>query len=550
MNTFLLVSLFCAAFTSQASGLKRPRGDGIKSVPEKDAQRERIRDQRLTTISIPGNVVDDRVKSKSPNDDDSTKIVNGVDASPGEFPHQAQLLYNGAHRCGGSLVHACYMLTAKHCVSGLDKADLTVRLGEHKRSDSDPFMTEHTVVVIIQHPYIDVALLIITPSADLANIRINTIPLASVTPSVGTNATVTGWGQTESMVSMTLADVLQKVSIPIADPDVCNADLPGIVHSDEICAGTETGMYKNACHGDSGGPLITSDGNGGVLQVGVVSWGNGGCPSNHHYAVYVNIAGVRPWIVDHLPSSTPSAGSDCQCVQPAVKPDGTPVPATYDGAHCYLGPAREGCNDEKQETKSFIYANRYYIKSSEATFCPVGLFDSCNCYIMAKPSGGFIYHNKFYQTLPSSGECPAGTSYDGANCFIMSAPWATTAFIYDNNFYTTARKTCAESTQFSFDGANCRYVKSPGPNPFIWNDAYYSDKSGGTCPTGSTWDGAHCYFQHAPWATSPFIWNGYFYTTFRKRCFQGEFDGANCLIMTPPEGATAFIYDNKYYYGW
>ena len=79
MNTFLLVSLFCAAFTRQASGLKRPRGDGIKSVPEKDAQRGRIRDQRLTTISIPGNVVDDRVKSKSPNDDDSTKIVNGKD---------------------------------------------------------------------------------------------------------------------------------------------------------------------------------------------------------------------------------------------------------------------------------------------------------------------------------------------------------------------------------------------------------------------------------------------------------------------------------------
>jgi trypsin len=475
--------------------------------------------------------------------------VIGTDATPGEYPHQAQLLRNGAHRCGGSLVHPCMVLTARHCVQGQDKDDLRIRLGEHDRSNTDTFMTEHLIVTIIEHPSIDVALLLITPSADLANIRIDTIALATANPPVGTMATVTGWGQTISMVGGSLANVLQEVTIPIGDPAICNSDLPGTVQAHEICAGTATGPYANACHGDSGGPLVVETSPGVYELVGVVSWGNGGCPTTHHYAVYVSVAVVRAWIIQHIPTSNPTAGSNCACIQPATRPNGSPVPATFDGANCYLGPARTGCQHDAEETKSFVYQNRHYIKSSAATQCPLGTFDSCNCYVRPSPAGGFISGNKFYQPLVG-GSCPPGTSSDGTYC-VQPAPWATTAFLYNGNFYTTARKQCAEPSQFSFDGANCLYMHIPGPNPFIWANAYYSDKSGGSCPAGSSWDTAHCYFRHAPWATSPFLWtNGRFYATPRRQCLEGSFDGANCLIMTPPPGANAFIYNNNYYYGW
>ena len=472
----------------------------------------------------------------------------GNNANPGEYQHQAQLLRNGAHRCGGSLVHPCLVLTAKHCVQGQNKANLMIRLGEHDRSSADTFMSEHSVVSIIEHPSLDIALLLITPSADLDNLRIDIVSLATANPAVGTMVTATGWGQTLSQVSGSLANILQEVDIPIADPALCNADLPGTVQAHEICAGTAVGPYANACHGDSGGPLVVETSPGVHQLVGVVSWGNGGCPNNHHYAVYVSVAVVHAWIMEHIPASNPAANTNCACSLPATRPDGTPVPATFDGANCYLGPARSGCRHEAEETKSFVYENRHYIKSSAAIQCPIGTFDTCNCYVRPKPAGGFISGNKFYQPQ-IAGSCPTGTTASGTFC-IQSAPWATTAFIYDDKFYTTARKQCAEPGEFSFDGANCQHTHAPGPNPFIWHNAYYSDKVGGSCPTGSSWDGAHCYFRHAPWATSPFLWGSSFYTTPRRQCLEGAYDGANCLIMTPPPGANAFLHNNNYYYGW
>lgn len=260
-------------------------------------------------------------------------------------------------------------------------------------------MTEHSVVHTIKHPHIDVALVHITPSANLVNLRIETIALATA---------------------------------------------------------------------------------------------------------------VRAWMMRYIPSSNPPANSDCNCIHPARKPDGTVVPASFDGANCYLGRARSGCGNG--EAKSFIWANKYYITSSKATSCPMGSFDSCNCYVMRKPNGGFIYHNKFYQKVPPGG-CPSGTSFDGANCFIKAAPWATTAFEFNGAFYTTARKQCAEPKHFGFDGANCYFRSVPAPNPFIFKNAYYTDRSGGRCPSGSGWDGAHCYYRRAPWATIAFVYNNAFYST-------------------------------------
>lgn len=49
---------------------------------------------------------------------------------------------------------------------------------------------------------------------------------------------------------------------------------------------------KDACHGDSGGPMKRlSDG----LLIGIVSWGDE-CKTTNHPGVYTKIASFRGWI--------------------------------------------------------------------------------------------------------------------------------------------------------------------------------------------------------------------------------------------------------------
>lgn len=45
------------------------------------------------------------------------RIVGGVDATLGQFPHQISLRQSGSHICGGSIISRDFILTAAHCVS-------------------------------------------------------------------------------------------------------------------------------------------------------------------------------------------------------------------------------------------------------------------------------------------------------------------------------------------------------------------------------------------------------------------------------------------------
>ena len=53
------------------------------------------------------------------------KIVGGVEAYPGEFPHQVALLVDGAQLCGGSLLAKDLVVTAGHCCEGSDTMPCT-----------------------------------------------------------------------------------------------------------------------------------------------------------------------------------------------------------------------------------------------------------------------------------------------------------------------------------------------------------------------------------------------------------------------------------------
>jgi hypothetical protein len=118
-------------------------------------------------------------------------------------------------------------------------------------------------------------------------------------------ATVIGWGQYEQGA----ADALRQVSLPFFSHARCQAiytrfsDEASLVSDGMVCAGYENGG-KNACNGDSGGPLmIATTAAPGWKQVGIVSWGPSRCGLADYPNVYTRVSTYQAWIaaclVDH-----------------------------------------------------------------------------------------------------------------------------------------------------------------------------------------------------------------------------------------------------------
>jgi secreted trypsin-like serine protease len=56
------------------------------------------------------------------NDEVDSKIINGYETKPNEYPWQVALVKSGRHTpfCGGSIISDKHVLTAAHCTADLD----------------------------------------------------------------------------------------------------------------------------------------------------------------------------------------------------------------------------------------------------------------------------------------------------------------------------------------------------------------------------------------------------------------------------------------------
>ncbi|HCE2053098.1 TPA: serine protease [Vibrio parahaemolyticus] len=261
----------------------------------------------LIGLTLPTTTIADTLKPVQ--NDVSTRIIGGEPANTSDWKFIASLVRKGqptsiGHFCGGSFLGGKYVLTAAHCVEGLNADDLDIVLGlydQNRESQAQRIAVNNIYSHTAYNSHTtnnDIALIELEHSVDSATIDLAT-PEVLDSVRVGDKLHVAGWGNT-STTDRVYPTVLQQVDLEYVDRATCQ-NLSGNysnVSDDGICAGYYWGG-KDSCQGDSGGPLIVDD-NGINKLLGVVSWGDG-CAQPNAYGVYANVAHFQHngWIDSH-----------------------------------------------------------------------------------------------------------------------------------------------------------------------------------------------------------------------------------------------------------
>ena len=277
-----------------------------------------------------------------------SRVFGGKEAQSGAYPFQVALLASrrlddsaesqiNAQFCGGSLIAPGWVLTAAHCLvdqgQPIPATAVTALVGATALDEG----ARHAVAEVIVHPGYntanldnDIGLLKLAEDSDAPVIRLIDKDLEEGA------ATVIGWGR---MDNGSFPVNLMEADIELTGNNACNAGIkeiyardlglvlrnfaPRMRYSAEgvtaatqaiaatmgdpltgnmLCAGTTDGA-RDACNGDSGGPLFVSEGDERV-QVGVVSWGEGpmdasaACGHANAYGVYTRVHNYLDWIAE------------------------------------------------------------------------------------------------------------------------------------------------------------------------------------------------------------------------------------------------------------
>jgi secreted trypsin-like serine protease len=246
------------------------------------------------------------------------RIVGGKPVANGQLPALAALLAPGRGHvtsrlfCSGTLVTPTVILSAAHCAEALLFSDgLVGQTGSANLGDKHAATSPITSIVMNKTWWNG------SVSDDLALFTLATPASTPVSPLAskadrpltlnGLPVQIAGWGITIQLPvfgdpgSALPPRRAQQATIPIVGDDICQADYADLdptefVPATDLCAGVEG---RDACYGDSGGPMYATDPQGMLKQIGVVSRG-AGCATKSYPGIYTDLTELRPWIDRNL----------------------------------------------------------------------------------------------------------------------------------------------------------------------------------------------------------------------------------------------------------
>ncbi|MCI4386681.1 hypothetical protein PGIGA_G00065300 [Pangasianodon gigas] len=218
-------------------------------------------------------------------------------------PWMVSIQVGNYHVCGGTLIHQQWVLTAAHCKFVSKSKPTTVLVGAHsltkdKNAERVKILSFHIPEKFNNKTKVhDIMLLKLQNKVQLRKnkVEVKTIRKPTTDVPAGTKCEVRGWGTTQ-VEQPKYCDTLQEVEVTVVDRELCNCFYNNnpVITDDMLCAGDKQGK-KDACWGDSGGPLECKK-----SIVGVVSGGNG-CGNPKKPGVYTLFSKSHvSWINDIL----------------------------------------------------------------------------------------------------------------------------------------------------------------------------------------------------------------------------------------------------------
>lgn len=167
------------------------------------------------------------------------KIVGGFPINITAVPWQVALLYNGGQRCGGSIVSKEWIVTAAHCLEGINPRRYTVLVGTTDKLSGGQRLQVADYAIHRQYGSLDYDFGLLKLAEELTfDETVQAVALPEIDAADlenGQSTLISGWGNTQN--SSESSRYLRAVEVPIVDQELCNKAYSGRITPRMFCAG-------------------------------------------------------------------------------------------------------------------------------------------------------------------------------------------------------------------------------------------------------------------------------------------------------------------------